>query len=190
MNNTVLIIGAASDMGMAIAKKYAAKGHPVQLAARNTERLEPFRSDIQIRYSVDCTLHELDITDFSSLQHFWNSFPIKPPITISVIGYMNENEVVINSEEETLKTINTNFTGLALLFNIISADYAKKEKGVIAGISSVAGMRGRQSNYIYGSAKAGFTAYLSGLRNKMYHTQSACNDSIARFCIYENDRAS
>ena len=82
---------------------------------------------------------------------------------------MNDNEKVITSEEETLKTINTNFTGLALLLNIIANDYAKNEDGVIAGVSSVAGMRGRQSNYIYGSAKAGFTAYLSGLRNKMYH---------------------
>ncbi|MBP9104714.1 MAG: SDR family oxidoreductase [Chitinophagaceae bacterium] len=169
MKNTVLILGAASDMGMAIARKYAEKGHSLQLAARNIDRLEPLCSDIQIRHNVACTLHELDITSFNSLKNFWESIEVKPQITISVIGYMNDNEKVITSEEETLKTINTNFTGLALLLNIIANDYAKNEDGVIAGVSSVAGMRGRQSNYIYGSAKAGFTAYLSGLRNKMYH---------------------
>ena len=169
MKNTVLILGAASDMGMAIARKYAEKGHSLQLAARNIDRLEPLCSDIQIRHNVACTLHELDITSFNSLKNFWESIEVKPQITISVIGYMNDNEKVITSEEETLKTINTNFTGLALLLNIIANDYAKNEEGIIAGISSVAGMRGRQSNYIYGSAKAGFTAYLSGLRNKMYH---------------------
>ena len=169
MKNTVLILGAASDMGMAIARKYAEKGHSLQLATRNIDRLEPLCSDIQIRHNVACTLHELDITSFNSLKNFWESIEVKPQITISVIGYMNDNEKVITSEEETLKTINTNFTGLALLLNIIANDYAKNEDGVIAGVSSVAGMRGRQSNYIYGSAKAGFTAYLSGLRNKMYH---------------------
>ena len=169
MKNTVLILGAASDMGMAIARKYAEKGHSLQLAARNIDRLEPLCSDIQIRHNVACTLHELDITSFNSLKNFWESIEVKPQITISVIGYMNDNEKVITSEEETLKTINTNFTGLVLLLNIIANDYAKNEDGVIAGVSSVAGMRGRQSNYIYGSAKAGFTAYLSGLRNKMYH---------------------
>lgn len=169
MKNTVLILGAASDMGMAIAKKYAEKGHSLHLAARNIDRLEPLCADIQIRHNVTCSLHELDITNFNSLKNFWESIEVKPQITISVIGYMNDNEKVIISEEETLKTINTNFTGLALLLNIIANDYAKNEDGLIAGISSVAGMRGRQSNYIYGSAKAGFTAYLSGLRNKMYH---------------------
>lgn len=169
MKNTVLILGAASDMGMAIARKYAEKGHSLQLAARNIDRLEPLCSDIQIRHNVTCSLYELDITNFNSLKNFWESIEVKPQITISVIGYMNDNEKVITSEEETLKTINTNFTGLVLLLNIISNDYAKNEEGIIAGISSVAGMRGRQSNYIYGSAKAGFTAYLSGLRNKMHH---------------------
>lgn len=169
MKETVLILGAASDMGMAIAKKFAEKGYSLQLAARNIDRLQPFSSDIIIRNTVECTTHELDITNFGSLKNFWNSITIKPAITISVIGYMNDNEKVIESEEETLKTINTNFTGLALLLNIIASDYAKNESGIITGISSVAGMRGRQSNYIYGSAKAGFTAYLSGLRNKMYH---------------------
>src|SRR5690606_97752 len=69
---------------------------------------------------------------------------------------------------ETLRTINTNYTGAVSILNIIAADYALQKKGCIVGISSVAGERGRQSNYIYGSAKAGFTAYLSGLRNKFY----------------------
>ncbi|MEI9942623.1 MAG: SDR family NAD(P)-dependent oxidoreductase [Chitinophagaceae bacterium] len=79
---------------------------------------------------------------------------------------MNDNEKVINSAEETLKTISTNFTGAVSILNIVAADYAAKQQGTIVGISSVAGNRGRQSNYIYGSSKAGLTAYLSGLRNK------------------------
>jgi short-subunit dehydrogenase len=64
--------------------------------------------------------------------------------------------------------IHTNYTGAVSILNVVSRYYEQQKEGVIVGISSVAGERGRQSNYIYGSAKAGFTAYLSGLRNRMF----------------------
>ena len=82
---------------------------------------------------------------------------------------MNDNERVIRNWNETIKTINANYTGAVSILNIVAADYEQKQNGTIIGISSVAGNRGRQSNYIYGSAKAAFTAYLSGLRNKLFH---------------------
>jgi decaprenylphospho-beta-D-erythro-pentofuranosid-2-ulose 2-reductase len=69
--------------------------------------------------------------------------------------------------EEVQKTIQVNFTGAVSILNIVANDFEQRGKGSIIGISSVAGDRGRQSNYIYGSAKAGFTAYLSGLRNRL-----------------------
>ncbi len=65
--------------------------------------------------------------------------------------------------------INSNYTGAVSILNVIANDFERRKKGVIVGISSVAGERGRQSNYLYGSAKAGFTAYLSGLRNRLFH---------------------
>ncbi len=65
--------------------------------------------------------------------------------------------------------IHTNYTGAVSILNVISNYFAAQKSGTIIGISSVAGERGRQSNYMYGSAKAGFTAYLSGLRNRMFH---------------------
>jgi len=64
-----------------------------------------------------------------------------------------------------------NYTGAVSILNIVANYYVSQQKGIIAGISSVAGERGRQSNYFYGSAKAGFTAYLSGLRNRLFHQQ-------------------
>jgi short-subunit dehydrogenase len=83
---------------------------------------------------------------------------------------MNDNEHVTSSQEETLRTINTNFTGAVSILNLVAGYYATQKHGAIIGISSVAGERGRQSNYIYGSSKAGFTTYLSGLRNRLYHS--------------------
>jgi decaprenylphospho-beta-D-erythro-pentofuranosid-2-ulose 2-reductase len=166
---TVLILGATSDIGSAIARKFAAEKYDVQLAARNIAPLQPYKSDIEIRYNVQCSLHSFDALDISSHKTFYESLSPKPDVSIYVVGYMNDNEKVIADWNETLTTINTNYTGAVSILNIIAGDYAAKRAGTIVGISSVAGNRGRQSNYIYGSAKAGFTAYLSGLRNRMFH---------------------
>lgn len=168
---TVLLLGATSDMGFAIAKRFAADQYDVQLAARHPEQLSSFQSDINIRHGVQCTVHSFDAVDFSSHHSFYQGLQPKPDVTIYAIGYMKENEHVITDWNETLRTINTNYTGAVSILNIIGADYAAKKSGTIIGISSVAGNRGRQSNYIYGSAKAAFTAYLSGLRNRLYHHQ-------------------
>jgi decaprenylphospho-beta-D-erythro-pentofuranosid-2-ulose 2-reductase len=165
----VLILGATSDIGFAIAKKFAAGKYAIQLAGRQTSQLAPLQSDIQIRFGVPCSIHTFDAVDTASHQAFYTSLHPSPDITICVVGYMIDNEKVIVDATETARTIATNYSGPVSILNIIAADYANKNKGTIVGISSVAGLRGRQSNYIYGSAKAGFTAYLSGLRNWLYH---------------------
>lgn len=166
---TVLILGATSDMGFAVAKKYASEKYNLQLAGRNLSQLMPLQSDLQIRYGVECSIHEFDAMALDTHAAFYNSLSTKPDITICVVGYMEDNDKVIADAAETQRTIITNYSGLVSILNIIGADYAVRKQGTIVGISSVAGLRGRQSNYIYGSAKAGFTAYLSGLRNKLYH---------------------
>jgi len=167
--STVLILGATSDIGFAIAKKFASEKYAIQLASRNVDQLNTFQSDIEIRYGVDCSVHTIDAANFESHQSFYNSLSPQPDVTIYVIGYMTDNEKVIRNWNETVKTINANYTGAVSILNIIAADYEEKQKGTIIGVSSVAGNRGRQSNYIYGSAKAAFTAYLSGLRNRLFH---------------------
>jgi len=167
--STVLILGATSDIGFAIAKKFASEKYAIQLASRNVDQLKTFQSDIEIRYGVDCSVHTIDAANFESHQSFYNSLSPQPDVTIYVIGYMTDNEKVIRNWNETVKTINANYTGAVSILNIIAADYEEKQKGTIIGVSSVAGNRGRQSNYIYGSAKAAFTAYLSGLRNRLFH---------------------
>lgn len=166
---SVLILGATSDMAIAIARKFAAAGHTIQLAARNVSRLQPLQTDLTIRNQSNCTLHEFDALDFAGHQNFVSNLPSLADITICVFGYLGENEVARKDWNEASKIIHTNFTGAVSILNVISNKYAAQKKGIIVGVSSVAGERGRQSNYIYGSSKAGFTAYLSGLRNRMYH---------------------
>ena len=165
---TVLILGASSDMAVAIAKKFASKGYDVQLAARNVQRLVPLQSDITIRYSVQCALLEFDALKFDSHPSFYQSLPVKPDVAVCVFGYLGENELARENWQEAERIIHTNYTGAVSILNVVGQDFAARKKGTIAGISSVAGERGRQSNYMYGSAKAGFTAYLSGMRNRLF----------------------
>jgi len=164
----VLIIGAKSDIAKATAKEYASNGYNLYLAARNARELESFASDIAIRFDVNTECLELDILDYSSHRAFYDKLAEKPSGIISAVGYLGNQELAQNNFQEAEKIINTNYTGIVSLLNIISADFAKRGAGFIIGISSVAGDRGRKANYMYGSAKAAFTAYLSGLRNRLY----------------------
>jgi decaprenylphospho-beta-D-erythro-pentofuranosid-2-ulose 2-reductase len=166
---TVLLLGASSDIAVAIAKKYASAGYGIQLAARNASRLQPLRSDLSIRSGATCTLHEFDAENPGTHEAFFASLAPKPDIAICIFGYLGDQQQAESDWTECERIIQVNYTGAVSILNIISNYYAAQQAGAIAGISSVAGERGRQSNYIYGSAKAGFTAYLSGLRNRLFH---------------------
>ena len=166
---TVLILGAGSDMAVALARQFAAEKYDVQLAARNTSFLQAQENDLRIRYGINASSHAFDAVDFASHPAFYESLPVKPDITICVFGYLGDQELGQTSWQEASRIIHTNYTGAVSILNVVAADYAARRQGTIIGISSVAGERGRQSNYLYGSAKAGFTAYLSGLRNRLFH---------------------
>jgi hypothetical protein len=169
--STVLLLGAASDMAVAIAKKFAASGYAVQLAARNADRLKPLQSDISIRYNTSCTLHEFDALQFEKHADFFASLAPVPDVVICVFGYLGEQTKAEQNWQEAERIIHSNYTGAVSILNVAANHFAVQKKGCIVGISSVAGERGRQSNYMYGSAKAGFTAYLQGLRNRLFHQQ-------------------
>ncbi|SFE53085.1 Short-chain dehydrogenase [Chitinophaga sp. CF118] len=166
---TVLILGAGSDMAIAIARQFAGEKYDIQLAARNADSLHALQQDLQIRHHIKASTYAFDATDFSSHPAFYEALPVKPDVTICVFGYLGDQEKAQSDWKEATRIINTNYTGAVSILNYVADDYAARGNGTIIGISSVAGERGRQSNYIYGSAKAGFTAYLSGLRNRLFH---------------------
>lgn len=168
MSKYVLIIGAKSDIAKACAREYAKGGYGLVLAARGVDELGGFASDIKIRHSVGVELRELDVTDFGSHRAFWDSLSPKPDGVLVAAGYMAEQKLCESDWGETLRTINVNFTGAVSLLNIIANEFEARGSGFIIGISSVAGDRGRATNYIYGASKAAFSAYLSGLRNRLH----------------------
>ena len=167
----ILIIGAKSDIAKATAREYVKHGHDLFLAARNSDELKEFADDITVRTQRIVKLVELNILDYKSHQAFYDSLEEKPLGVISAIGYLGEQEKAQTDFSEAKQIMDTNYTGVVSLFNIIANDFEHRRSGFMVGISSVAGDRGRKSNYIYGSAKAALTAYLSGLRNRLYDAQ-------------------
>ncbi|HEV09502.1 MAG TPA: SDR family oxidoreductase [Sulfurihydrogenibium azorense] len=164
----VLILGAKSDIAKAVAREFAKNGYNLHLVGRNISELSDFASDLKVRYGVQVSLGELDILEIEKQEEFYNSLSPKPDGVITAVGFLPDQKEAENSINLTVKTINTNFTALATFLNIVANDFEKRKSGFIIGISSVAGDRGRAKNFIYGSAKAGFTAYLSGLRNRLF----------------------
>ncbi len=167
----VLIVGAKSDIAKATAREYAKNGYDIYLAARGCDDLVEFAKDITIRTQRVVKIVELDILDYPSHQSFYDGLDKKPLGVITAVGYLGDQDDAQISFDETQKIIDTNYTGVVSLLNIIANDFEEKRSGFIVGISSVAGDRGRKSNYIYGSAKAALSAYLSGLRNRLYDAQ-------------------
>lgn len=167
----VLIIGATGDVAKEVANQYAKKGIGLVLAARNTEHLETICSDIFIRHGIKPKALALDILEYDTHKVFLDKINPIPETTIVFTGYLGEHEKAIHDWSEAVKIINSNYTGNVSLINRIADVYEEKQAGTIAVFSSVAGERGRQSNFIYGSAKAAMTAYLSGLRNRLHKSK-------------------
>lgn len=164
----VLLLGATADIGQALAEKFAIKGFSICLAGRDLVHLTDIANDLKIRYQIEAKPYLFEANDFKSHAAFYDDLPGVPDITICVFGYLGEQKKGERNWEECEMIIDTNYKAAVSILNIVSNSYEETGKGTIVGISSVAGDRGRQSNYIYGSAKAGFTTYLAGLRNRLY----------------------
>lgn len=163
----ILVLGAGSDIGQAVARRFAQAGFHVQLAARDTDQIKLSCDDIALRCNVNVTCHEMDVTDLSGAEAFFDTLDVSPTLVVSVVGWMGVQDEVARDVEQVNKTIAANFTGPAWALEVAARHLAALdvETGII-GVSSVAGDRGRATNYWYGAAKAGFSAFLSGLRQK------------------------
>lgn len=165
----LLVLGGNSDIGLAIAHKYAEKdGAHITLASRNLLDLEKKANDISIRYQVKAQAVYFDAKDYDSHKAFYENLDPKPDGVVVAFGYTNDQIEAQQNFQIAYDSISINYIGAVSILEIVAADLEKKGRGFIIGISSVAGDRGRQSNYVYGSAKSGLSTYLSGLRNRLF----------------------
>jgi short-subunit dehydrogenase len=168
MNQTVLILGANSDIARAIARAYATEKAQLILAARRVERLAADVADLKIRSGAEVQAVAFDATDLDGHAAFYAGLTPQPDVVICVFGYLGDQKEAQADWSIAQEMLAVNFTGAASILHHAANALESQGAGTIVGISSVAGDRGRASNYYYGSAKAGFTAYLSGLRNRLF----------------------
>jgi len=164
---TLLLVGATSDIGHATALAYAQAGWDILLAARNEESARRNAEDIGTRSPAKVSVHRLDVLETNGLALFIDNLPVLPDTVVCVVGELGEQSRAQSDLDHASMVMRTNFEGPALLLGLIAERFLARGTGTIVGVSSVAGDRGRGSNYVYGAAKAGFSAYLSGLRNRL-----------------------
>ena len=137
------------------------------MAGRDTERLETEAADILARSGAPVTTRRCDVLDDDGGAEVLAGLYPLPDVAICVVGLLGDQ---VRSERDGTaaeQVMRTNYVGPALLLGALAERFAQRGSGILVGVSSVAGERGRASNYVYGSAKAGFSAFLSGLRNRL-----------------------
>ena len=164
---TALIIGATSDIGRAIARKLAARGWALQLAARDLARLEREARDLRVRTAAAVTARRCDALQADGGVSLLEELDPLPDVAVCVVGLLGDQADSQRDIVAAERVMRTNYIGPALLMGALAERFEQRGRGVLVGVSSVAGERGRAANYVYGSAKAGFTAFLSGLRNRL-----------------------
>jgi short-subunit dehydrogenase len=163
----LLVLGANSDMALATAHRFAKAGYSIYLASRNLGECEKNAADLRLRYGVQAQVLAFDASDFASHSAFYAGLAVKPAGVVLAFGVMQDQAAAQADFALAQKMIEVNYAGAVSIFEIIAADFEARKSGFMVGISSVAGDRGRMSNYLYGSTKAALTAYLAGLRHRM-----------------------
>ncbi len=170
--STVLILGATSGIASALAKEFAAHKYDLILGGRNQDELSALASDLSLRNSVRASVLAFDALDTQTHTASLRSFLAESGNTLAgavvCIGYLGDQAKAQVDWDEARLILETNFTGCVSALNILANHFEPKRTGFICAISSVAGDRGRQSNYLYGAAKAGLSVYLQGLRNRLF----------------------
>lgn len=167
-DNWILILGANSDIARATAREFAFDGYNIQLASRNTKELEKEAEHLKVKFGIKAQVFYFDALDFDSHSEFYSGLNEKPAGVVAAFGTLGDEAMARQDFFKAQNIIETNYLGAVSILEIVAADFERRRWGFIIGISSVAGDRGRQSNYLYGSAKAGFTAFLAGLRHRLF----------------------
>ena len=166
LNKTVLILGANSDVAKQCILQYLEKGFSIIAASRDLNSLAEFVSENNVN-SSKITRISFDAADFSSHQNFYDELPVKPNIVIYAAGFLVENKDALQNFESAKRMMEVNYMGAVSILNIVAMDQSNKNLERIVGLSSLSGVRGRKSNFIYGSTKSAFTQYLAGLRQEL-----------------------
>ncbi|MDR6515662.1 SDR family NAD(P)-dependent oxidoreductase [Chryseobacterium camelliae] len=165
----MIVLGSTSEVAQAFVEKALQEGEKfekIYLVTSNRETTERFARHIDVKFFQQSEVIELDLMkeiDYNRLDS------VHSQLLFCAAGYLGEgSEEGLYDNRNTERIISINYSRLVPVINYFAHKFESRRSGTIIGLSSVAGDRGRQSNFIYGSAKAAFTAYLSGLRNYLF----------------------
>ena len=167
----VLVLGATSGIAQAVVRRLAERGAELFLVGRDAEKLESVAADARARGAKTVVTDVLDLDDTAAFPRLLDrATAALEHVDLALIahGVLATSPACEASPELTARVFATDFTAPALLSQAIALRFAERQgQGVLAVIGSVAGDRGRQSNYAYGAAKGGLAVFLAGLRNRM-----------------------
>ncbi|ARP84100.1 short-chain dehydrogenase [Bordetella genomosp. 8] len=171
MSLNIVIVGATSAIAQAVARRYAREQASFFLVARDRQKLDLVASDLQARGAARVQTYCMDATDYAGIEAMcmaaWQALP---PVDVALVahGTLPDQARTETDWEYALKEFRTNGESAIAFLGALANRFESQGRGVLAIIGSVAGDRGRGSNYLYGAAKAAIDAYASGLRARMF----------------------
>ena len=156
---SLVVLGAASGVARAIAEEYAIRGWALVLAGRNIDEIKRIADDLHTRHGATCHPLVFDALAFDDHKDFpaacEAALGAQPEGVILCFGFMAEQSDAQSDMDIARRTMDTNLTGAMTILEAFAAVFEVRRSGFIAALSSVAGDRGRQANYIYGASKGG-----------------------------------
>jgi decaprenylphospho-beta-D-erythro-pentofuranosid-2-ulose 2-reductase len=167
----ILILGATSAIAEATARVFATRGDALFLVGRSTERLQAIADDLRLRGAAVAEILSADLQEVSAHEGLlMQASEALGGLDTALIahGTLGDQALCEQSIDALVREFQTNAVSVMSLCGLLANRFEAQQRGVIGVISSVAGDRGRKSNYVYGSAKAAVSAFTSGLRQRLY----------------------
>ena len=166
----VVILGATSGIALEVQRQLARRACELLLLARSHERLAQLQSDLRVRGAPQMVVQAADpsaISQHPEIIAFASSASPDFDTVLLAYGSMHDQRLAATSIEVLTEELQVDFVSAAAILTLFAAELERRRSGCIAAISSVAGDRGRRSNYVYGSAKGGLALFLQGLRSRL-----------------------
>ncbi len=177
--NRILIVGATSSIANACARHWAAEGAELFLVARDSAKLTLAAADLKVRGAKATHTYQMDATDIAAhpvmLRECLSALR-QIDIVLIAHGTLPDQAACEADVALALQEFNTNGTSVIALLTLLANQFETQRSGRLAVVSSVAGDRGRQSNYLYGTAKAAISVFCEGLRARMFKVGVAVTD--------------
>jgi len=167
----IIVLGATSGIALDVQRQLARQGCELLLVARSPQRLAEIQADLLVRgaqqvltYSADLSSIEQHAAIFEFVRHTFPDFDT----VLLAYGSMHEQKDSETSVDTLLEELQVNFVSATAILTLFAADLERRRTGCLAAITSVAGDRGRRSNYVYGSSKGALSLFLQGVRSRLH----------------------